>query len=98
MPSDDDVALPAWAMGSGGQGNKHTVSPNHRLQRLDIPVGGGNGSTLGAGSLAGDGSCSAPNVRLRFYEGAALGEVLPPNGRLELEGRGAKATVNRGTP
>jgi len=54
---------------------------------LEIPVGGGNGSTLGAGELVGDGSCSVPNVALRFYEGAELGEVLPPNGRLELDGR-----------
>ena len=50
---------------------------------LDIPVGGGNGSTLGAGDLAGDGSCSVPDVPLRFFEGAELGEVLPPDRRLE---------------
>jgi hypothetical protein len=48
--------------------------------QLDILVGGHNGSTLGAGSLAGDGSCSVPSTTVRFFKGAVLSEVLPPAG------------------
>jgi hypothetical protein len=48
--------------------------------QLQIPVGGDNGSTLGAGDLTSDGSCSVPSTRLRFFEGAVLSELLPPNG------------------
>jgi hypothetical protein len=47
---------------------------------LDIPVGGDNGSTIGAGDLSGDGSCFVPSTQVRFFEGASLPELLPPNG------------------
>lgn len=43
-----------------------------------IPVGGDNGSTMGAANLTGDGSCFVPNATVRFFEGAILSEVLPP--------------------
>jgi hypothetical protein len=45
---------------------------------LTLPVGGDNGSGLGPGELSGDGSCSVPNASVRFFEGAVLTEVLPP--------------------
>ncbi len=46
--------------------------------QLDIPIGGDNGSIMEAASLAGDGSCSAPNTVVRFFDGAILQELLPP--------------------
>jgi hypothetical protein len=46
--------------------------------QVDIPIGGDNGSIMEAASLAGDGSCSAPNTMVRFFDGAILGELLPP--------------------
>lgn len=47
--------------------------------QLAIPVGGDNGSTLGAGDLTGDGSCFVPSTTVRFFEGSVLPELLPPN-------------------
>jgi hypothetical protein len=46
--------------------------------QLAIPVGGHNGSTMGAGDLSGDGSCSVPSTTVRFFEGGVLTELLPP--------------------
>jgi hypothetical protein len=46
--------------------------------QLDIPVGGDNGSTLDAADLVGDGSCSVPSTTVRFFQGAELTELLPP--------------------
>lgn len=46
--------------------------------QLSVPVSGENGVTLGVGDLAGDGSCAVPNTAVRFFQGAELSEVLPP--------------------
>jgi len=32
MRSSDDIAFPGWAVGSGKQGHKSTLSPNNWLQ------------------------------------------------------------------
>lgn len=45
--------------------------------QLDIPFSGDNSSRLGPGELTGD--CFVPNTTVRFFHGAVLPEVLPPN-------------------
>ena len=47
--------------------------------QLEIPVGGDNGATMEAGDLTGDGSCFVPSTTVRFFEGASLTALLPPN-------------------
>ncbi len=46
--------------------------------QLDIPVGGLNGITLQAGEVTSTESCFIPDRTIRFFRGAELSEVLPP--------------------
>ncbi len=44
---------------------------------IPVPI---NSATMGVGELTGDGSCSVPNASVRFFMGAPLTELLPPDG------------------
>jgi hypothetical protein len=49
--------------------------------QLEIPIGGENGSTMGVANMTGENrNCLVPDTILRFFEGATLPELLPPNG------------------
>ena len=41
---------------------------------LDIPVGGDNGSTMGAANLRSEGTCFVPDTVVRFFQGTSLPE------------------------
>jgi hypothetical protein len=44
---------------------------------MTIPVGGDNGSTMGAGNLRSEGSCFVPDTLVQFFEGAFMPEPFP---------------------